>query len=388
MLTLRTAVCLMGDDHCIHACHVRLALTSGVRTTGMVHRVADDLGWNDVGWHAGSDCKTPHLDALAATGLQLDQMYVQHICSPTRSALMSGKYPIHTGLSHGVIRPTSPYGLPLSEVTLAQEMRAAGYATHAVGKWHLGFYAPPYLPTNRGFDSYFGYLLGAEDYYYHNRSYGGVGGYDLRSDTSPVTDAGGRYSAHLFTDMAQGIVQAHAHAHRVATRPQQLSQQPDADSVTPTATDASQPLFLYLPYQSVHDPAQAPESYIAPYRGKSKPVGRAVKCGMVAALDEGVANVTATLKASGMWNDTLFIVRTVFEYCGRMLSSRAAGATGLAWLGLAADYCAARAFNRLRMTGRAAVCAGLTVTLPSPCPARLSLPCIRRLGALHNRALY
>lgn len=98
--------------------------------------LADDLGWADVSFHGGTDAKSPTIDKLASEGLTLNNYYVQHICSPTRSALMSSKYPVHTGLQDGVIRPTSPYGLPLDATTMAQMMAGAGYATHMVGKWH------------------------------------------------------------------------------------------------------------------------------------------------------------------------------------------------------------------------------------------------------------
>eukprot|EP01084_Bolivina_argentea_P120099 212891_1 len=123
--------------------------------------LVDDLGWNDISFHNASDFTTPNIDNMAHQSLILNHYYIQHICSPTRSALMSGLYPIHTGLQHGVIRPTSPYGLPLDITILPQDLKRAGYQTHAIGKWHCGFFTEDYVPTSRGFDSYFGYYLGA-----------------------------------------------------------------------------------------------------------------------------------------------------------------------------------------------------------------------------------
>ncbi|KAK7488997.1 hypothetical protein BaRGS_00017451 [Batillaria attramentaria] len=171
------------------------------RQPNIVFVLADDYGYHDVGYH-GSRIRTPTLDRLASEGVRLENYYVQPICTPTRSQLMSGRYQIHTGLQHSIIRPSQPNALPLDSPTLADKMREAGYATHAVGKWHLGFYKQEYLPTNRGFDSFYGYLTGSES-------------------------------------QAVNIVKNHP---------------------------PSKPLFLYLAYQSVHAPLQVPDAYMEPYQ--------------------------------------------------------------------------------------------------------------------------
>lgn len=101
--------------------------------------LTDDLGWNDLSFHGGCDYQTPNLDALASDGLHLNNYYVQHTCTPSRSSLMTGRYPIHDGLQYEVIFASSPYGLPLNLTTLPQDLKRAGYSTHIVGKWHLGF---------------------------------------------------------------------------------------------------------------------------------------------------------------------------------------------------------------------------------------------------------
>ena len=93
----------------------------------------DDLGWNDVSYHGGSDFDTPHIDELATDALQLTNYYVQHYCTPTRSALMSGRYPMRDGLQQYVIRLMAQYGMPLDITTLPRELKGAGYSTHLLG---------------------------------------------------------------------------------------------------------------------------------------------------------------------------------------------------------------------------------------------------------------
>ena len=129
--------------------------------------VMDDLGWNDTSYK-GSDIPTQTIDKFAKEGIRFQQYYVQPSCSPTRAAIMAGRYPYHMGLANGVLKSCRPYGMPLNQTTLADELKKGGYATHIVGKWHLGMYKWEYTPTHRGFDSFYGYYGGAEDYYYHD----------------------------------------------------------------------------------------------------------------------------------------------------------------------------------------------------------------------------
>ena len=107
----------------------------------IVYILADDLGWGDVGWHGG-EIATPNLDKLANSGAKLEQFYVQPVCSPTRAAILTGRYPMRYGLQVGVVQPHAQYGLPLNERTLPQALKSAGYETAIVGKWHLGHFQP------------------------------------------------------------------------------------------------------------------------------------------------------------------------------------------------------------------------------------------------------
>ncbi|KAK8775789.1 hypothetical protein V5799_030865 [Amblyomma americanum] len=131
--------------------------------------MADVKGWDDVSFHGSCQIPTPNLDALAADGIIFNSHYVQSSCAPSRAALMTGLYPIRMqGILPGI---GGPWGLPLSVRILPQYLKELGYETHLVGKWHLGYYMEDFTPTFRGFDSFYGYYNGDEDYYSHDIPY-------------------------------------------------------------------------------------------------------------------------------------------------------------------------------------------------------------------------
>jgi arylsulfatase A-like enzyme len=234
--------------------------------------VADDMGFADVGFNGATDTKTPNLDKLAASGVKLDQFYVQPLCSPTRAALLTGRYPMRHGLQVGVVRPWAGYGLPLEERTLAQALKDAGYETAISGKWHLGHVRPEYLPTRRGFDHQYGHYNGQIDYNTHIRD----GGFDWHRNDKASRDEG--YATHLIA--AEAVKRINEKA-------------------------ADKPLFLYVPFNAVHSPHQVPDKYTAPFahlKGK-----RMTYAGMLAAMDEGIGQILAALNAKGMTDDTLVI---------------------------------------------------------------------------------
>jgi arylsulfatase A-like enzyme len=237
----------------------------------IVFFLADDLGWADVGWH-GDEIKTPQLDRLAAAGARLEQFYVQPVCSPTRAALMTGRYPMRHGLQTEVVRPWAQYGLPLEERTLAQALKEAGYETVICGKWHLGHFQRAYLPGQRGFDHQYGHYNGAIDYFTHIRD----GGLDWHRDDRASRDEG--YSTDLLAREAARLVAEH---------------------------DPARPLFLYVPFNAVHAPLQVPESYKTPYANLAEP--RRTYAGMVAAMDQAVGQVVAAIDRKGMRPNTLFL---------------------------------------------------------------------------------
>jgi arylsulfatase A-like enzyme len=234
--------------------------------------VADDMGFADVGFNGGTDIKTPNLDRLAASGARLEHFYVQPVCSPTRAALLTGRYPMRQGLQVGVVRPWASYGLPLEERTLAQALREAGYETAITGKWHLGHFQPEYLPTRRGFEHQYGHYNGQIEYFEHTRE----GGFDWHRNDKVNRDDG--YSTHLIAAEA---------VKRIEQR------------------DAKRPLFLYVPFNAVHGPHQVPEKYKEPYAALKEP--RRTYAGMMAAMDEGIGQILDAIDAKQMRENTLIV---------------------------------------------------------------------------------
>src|SRR5688500_2061522 len=176
-------------------CLTAIAVASAAQRPNIIVILADDLGSGDVGWR-GSEIKTPNLDKLARGGARLEQFYVQPVCSPTRAALMTGRYPMRYGLQTSVVRPWSTYGLSLEERMLPVALKEAGYVTAISGKWHLGHATPEYLPTRRGFDHQYGHYMGAIDYFKHDRE----GGFDWHRDDKVCRDEG--YTTHLIAKEA------------------------------------------------------------------------------------------------------------------------------------------------------------------------------------------
>ncbi|MFM7037034.1 MAG: arylsulfatase [Planctomycetaceae bacterium] len=234
--------------------------------------VIDDLGYADCGFNGGREIQTPAIDALAAEGTVLAAHYVQPVCSPTRAALMTGRYATRTGV-YTIVRPNAKWGLPLEERTLADALRQAGYTTAITGKWHLGEFEPAYTPTARGFDHQYGHYFGAIDYYTHIRD----GKSDWYRDDKPLAEDG--YSTELIAAEASRLITQHK------------------------SVAASRPLFLYVPFNGVHAPLQVPESYLQPYSALKG--NRRTYAGMLAAVDAAIGRITAALKDAGMLDNTL-----------------------------------------------------------------------------------
>ena len=268
--------------------------------------LADDLGWNDVGYQ-GSPIETPYIDGLAREGVVLDRFYAQPVCTPTRVALLTGRAPVRAGLGYSVVRPWANYGLPQSETLLVETLRDAGYATAMVGKWHLGHDHQRQLPHHRGFDHFYGHLNGAIDYFTHERR----GGVDWQRGGRTVREEG--YTTDLLAREAVRLIESH---------------------------DTERPLLLYLPFNAPHSPMQAPADRLAEYvhldesatlaayegflkrvmgatgleRSKAArlvndpgPRPRATYAAMVASMDRAIGSVLAALERRGMSEDTIVL---------------------------------------------------------------------------------
>lgn len=235
----------------------------------IVFILADDLGHADVGF-SGPDIKTPNIDKIRAAGVELESFYTLQVCTPSRCALMTGRYPIRYGRQYNVLRPNSKVGLSLNEQLLPQALRSAGYATVHVGKWHLGDFDRAYWPMQRGFDHTYGFVSA------HKKTSHLAARGDLQRDENPCADEG--WLADLYTQEAV----------------RQIGQR-----------DPAKPLFLYVAYNSPHSPHECPPEYSDPYKNLGP--ARSVYAGMIAQMDEGIGRIIAAVEKAGMRENTLFV---------------------------------------------------------------------------------
>ncbi len=237
--------------------------------------VADDLGYADLGFQGGRDIPTPHLDALAAGGVRCTSGYVSGpYCSPTRAGLLTGRYQQRFGHEFNPGPPgpdNQAIGLPLSETTLPQRLKEAGYATGLVGKWHLGNGAQ-FQPQSRGFDEFFGFLGGAHGYGPFPE--GDAGPNAIRRGRDPVAER--EYLTDAFAREAVSFIDRHAAA----------------------------PFFLMLTFNAVHTPMEAPARDADRFAAITAP-RRRTYAGMLAAMDDAVGQVTAALADRKLVEDTL-----------------------------------------------------------------------------------
>ncbi|GGO36726.1 hypothetical protein GCM10010991_31170 [Gemmobacter aquaticus] len=248
------------------------ARAQAVRKPHIVYILADDLGFADVGFH-GSDIATPNIDRLAAEGARLTQFYTQPLCTPTRAALMTGRWPLRYGLQTGVIPSGAVYGLDLKERILPQILKDVGYSTALVGKWHLGHGDRALWPMQRGFDYFYGPLVGEIDHFKHEAH----GVTDWYRGNELLVEEG--YDTDLFGADAVRMIGAH---------------------------DASVPLFLYLAFTAPHTPYQAPDQWLEKYAHIEDSQRRAYAA-MISAMDDQIGQVVAALEAAGMREDTLIV---------------------------------------------------------------------------------
>jgi arylsulfatase A-like enzyme len=229
----------------------------------------DDTGWGEIGFQGNKQIPTPNIDSIAKNGVRFTQGYVAATyCSPSRAALMTGRYPTRFGHEFNSISRES--GLSLKETTIADRLKKLGYATCAVGKWHLGV-KPEYRPTARGFDEFYGTL--ANTPFYHPTQ---------------------------FVDS------------RVSTEPQPRLKDPDfytTDAYSERAVDwlgkqKDKPWFLYVPFNAQHAPLQAPQKYLDRFPN-IKDENRRTFAAMMSAMDDAVGKILDKVREMGEEDNTL-----------------------------------------------------------------------------------
>lgn len=248
--------------------------------------LADDLGINDVSFRGMDQFATYNIDALASNGIVLNNFYTSSLCTPSRSALLTSKFPIHTGMQHNVILEAEPWGLPLSLPLLPEYLKDVGYKTIMCGKWHLGFFEKHYTPTYRGFDEHYGYWQGYQDYYTHivQETFGFMQGYDMRDGMHVDWDADGIYSTDYFTEKAIRAIN---------------SNEPD------------KPLFLLMSHLAAHsgNPSgglKAPDD-VMQRLDYIDDIDRRRLAGVVTKLDESIGSIMEALHNRGMLENSIVL---------------------------------------------------------------------------------
>jgi arylsulfatase A len=238
--------------------------------------VADDLGYADLCCYGGKDMRTPNIDRLAKEGVRLTDFYAFPVCSPTRAALITGRYPQRTGFDWVINYKEKDRGLSAKNPTLAGLLKKQGYATALFGKWHLG-YKPEFAPNAHGFDEFFGFLAADLDYYAHTDANGDPGLYE----NTKLVEAKG-YLTDLITERSLAFLKK----------------------------NAKEPFFLEVAYNAPHWPFQPPDKPEdrRTLRTYGPEIGtRADYVRMVERMDEGVGKLLAALDDAGLAKDTLVI---------------------------------------------------------------------------------
>ena len=263
----------------LHACSAPLAIADSGPRPNIIVILVDDLGYGDLSSYGAKDLETPNVDRLVRQGMKFTNFYANcPVCSPTRAALLSGRYQESVGVP-GVIRThwNNSWGLlDPNAVLLPAALKKAGYRTAMFGKWHLGL-GEPNLPNLRGFDHFHGFLGDMMDDYFHHRRH------DvnyMRINRKTIDPPG--HATDLFTEWTCRWLQEH---------------------------DKKQPFFLYLPYNAPHNPIQPPEAFLKKYKAKHPHADatRAKLAAFIEHLDSGVGRVLATLDETGLADNTLVI---------------------------------------------------------------------------------
>ena len=240
--------------------------------------VVDDLGYRDLGFQGAADAKSPHIDGLAKSGIRCTNAYVSHpFCSPTRAGMLTGRYQQRFGHENNpVYNPDDQQsGLPTDQVTMAQTLRAVGYRTGHIGKWHLGA-APKFHPLKRGFDESYGFLGGGHQYFTAQME-GRAAEYLIPLERNGKPEKFEGYLTDRLSDEAAAFIKQR---------------------------DAQQPWFLYVAFNAPHTPQQVQDPYLSRFPTVHDDKRKKLDA-MVAAVDDGIGRILATLKQRKMERNTL-----------------------------------------------------------------------------------
>ena len=255
------------------ACGVTAAFAAAPSRPNILVIIADDLGYGELSCQGNPQIPTPHIDSLAKHGVRFTSGYVSGpYCSPTRAGLLTGRYQQRFGHEFNpgpAEQAVENFGLPLTETTLPQRLKAAGYATGMFGKWHLG-YRPEFHPMQRGFDEYFGFLGGAHSY--------------LDAEADP----------------ANPILRGTTRVTKIDYTTEEFAR----EAVSFIERKRGTPWFCYLPFNAVHAPLQAPAKYEQRFASIADPKRRTF-AGMLSAMDDAIGTVLAKLAELKQEENTL-----------------------------------------------------------------------------------
>ena len=277
--------------------------------------LADDLGYGELGCYGGKDIPTPQIDSLAKNGVRLTDGYVTApFCAASRAGLMTGRYQTRFGFEFNPIGPKNEdpaIGLPVSEPTIADDLRNAGYATSLIGKWHLGGTAK-YHPQRRGFDEFYGFMH--EGHYFVPPPWQGTTTW-LRRTTLP---GGGRgrwtsRDGRIIWSTHMGYHEPDYDANNPILRNSQpIDEQAHlTDAITREAVSfidrhRGQPFFLFVSYNAVHSPMQGADAYMAKFKHIDD-MHRRIFAAMLAHLDDSVGEILTKLRDCDLEEDTLIV---------------------------------------------------------------------------------